>query len=185
MPTTNQAVQPEINQRMNAYELSQTVEFGHLSPKMATWVRTYVQSFLETGSFDPLAATKAAYTCHSDESARTFGYQLMAHPKIILALNRFFGATPEESFLKQVEKAIYSRRLTIAQVRALELMCRAKGWANGIPRAKDINLSRPEADEPEGTSEEASVAGAVQTFPIGAVLVQDNKRYRVVAEEIS
>ena len=183
MATTHLAVQPEVNQRMNAQELSQTVEFAHLSPKMAAWVLAYVQSFLDTGTFDPLSATKASYHCSNDESARTFGYQLMANAKILLTLNRFFGESPEQSFLKQVEKAIYSRRLTIAQVRALELLCRANGWANGIPRSKNIKLSEPEVAE-DAEADESSVALAAQLFPIGAVIVQDGKRYEVKAEEI-
>ncbi len=182
--STTPAIRPEVKQHMTAHELSQTIEFGHLSPKMATWVLSYVQNFLDKGTFDPLTSTKAAYQCATEESARTFGYQLMAHPKILLTLNRFFGDSPEQAFLKQVEKAIYRRRLTIAQIRALELLCRVNGWANGMPHSKDIKLSLPESDENEIDADESSVEHAAQLFPIGAVIVQDGRKYQVKAEEI-
>jgi len=170
---TNQAIRREVNQQLNAYELSQTVEFGHLSPKMATWVLTYVQNYLDTGTFDPLAATRASYECATEESARTFGYQLMANPKVLITLNRFFGNSPEQSFLEQVEKAIYSRKLSVAQVDALKLYSNLQGWSSGI---KWSGLSKPKdaAEEP-----------SVQAFPIGAIIVQDGKKYQVKAEEIS
>ena len=130
MATINQ----EINQRLTLAELQDTMEYRHLSPKMGSWLSAYVQKFLDTGTFDPLCATQAAYKCNTPETARTFGYQLLANPKIILALNRFFGTTPEQAFLKSVEKAIYNRRLTNAQVRALELDCKVHGFDNSLPK---------------------------------------------------
>lgn len=156
-------------QRMSLDELTHTVEFAHLSPKMATFVRTYVQTFLDTGTFDPLLATKTGYDCKSDLSARTFGYQLLSNAKIILCLNRFFGSSPEEAFLRQVEKAIYSRKLTIAQVRALELQCKLNGWENGIPRSRDLHMTGPETDdEPQPKAETSSA----QKFHVGQLVTQ-------------
>jgi hypothetical protein len=146
MATTNQGIQLEVNPRMSLAELSQTVEFGHLSPKMAVWVRTYVQSFLDTGTFDPLVATQAAYECTTEASARTFGYQLLAHPKIILVLNRFFGTSQERASIRQVERAISNRRLSVAQIQALRLYSDLQGWSSGI---KCSGPSKPKAESGE------------------------------------
>jgi hypothetical protein len=156
-------------QRMSLDELTHTVEFAHLSPKMGTFVRIYLQNFLDTGTFDPLSATKTGYDCKSDSSARTFGYQLLSNPKIILCLNRFFGSSPEEAFLRQVEKAIYSRKLTIAQVRALELQCKLNGWENGIPRSRDLHVTGSETDDESQPRAEASPA---QKFFVGQLVTQ-------------
>jgi hypothetical protein len=127
MPT-NQAVQPETEQRMSFYDLVCTPEFKQLSPKMGQFVLTYLQSVLD-GEADALAAVKAAsYNCKSDENGRILGFQLLASPKIILVMNRFFGVSPTEAFLKQVRKAISNKKLTIAQVRALELYSNINGF---------------------------------------------------------
>lgn len=111
------AIQSEA--RMNVYELSLTPEFNRLSPKMAMWLMAYVQNFIDTGAFDPLSATKAAYQCGSDENARTFGYQLLANSKIIAALDCFFGNSPERASLRVVTtKADQNRKRLLKEVEA-------------------------------------------------------------------
>ena len=124
--------QSQVETRMSLYDLTQTAEFGHLSPKMAVWIMNYVQHFIDTGTFDPLAATMAAYSVKNEENGRILGYQLLGNLKIITVLNRFFGRTPEQSFLKQVERAIHKRKLTVAQVTALRFYAELNGWSSGI-----------------------------------------------------
>jgi hypothetical protein len=185
MPT-EETIQAKIEPRMNAMDLAQTVEFRHLSPKMAKWILTYVQRFLEAGVLDPIAATKASYVCKTDESTRTLGCQLLANPKIILVLNRFFGTTPEQAFLKQVQNAIYNRKLTIAQIRALELQCQVLGLANGFPRSRDINLSeldsQPKHRRGRPRKDASTEAEAPTTrFKVGDLCTQAGKKYRVTS----
>lgn len=74
---------------MTPYELAQTDEFDCLTPKQAVWLLAYVQNFTDTGVFDPTVATAAAYDCKNSESERTFGYHMLANPKIKKALQRF------------------------------------------------------------------------------------------------
>jgi hypothetical protein len=107
------------------------VEYRQLTPKQQLWLATYTQSFINTGVFDPVAASVTAYDCGSDEVARITGYKTLANPKIILALNRFFGDSPEAAFLKLVERALYSRKITPSRIRALELYSELKGWGAG------------------------------------------------------
>jgi hypothetical protein len=160
----------------NLADVSKTPEFGHLSQKQAAWILKYIKGWLDTGSFDATASTLASYDCKTVESARTFSYQLLTNPKIILVLNRFFGNTPEQSFLEQVERACYTRKLTVAQVDALKLYGELRGWTGRRKRDTE-DAAAKKAESPEVES--------IQTFPIGAVITQDGKSYRVVAEEIS
>src|SRR5580692_4129934 len=111
----------ETESRLSAHALALTPEFSHLSSKMGAFVLAYVQALIDTGAADPLAAVKASYDCGSDESARTLGYELLANPKVILTLNRFFGVSPDEAFLKMVERAIYNPNISVAQIEALKL----------------------------------------------------------------
>jgi hypothetical protein len=98
--TATQAIRFEIEPSLNLYELSGTVEFNHLSQKQGLWVLQYVQGFLDSGTFNSLKATQAVYECKNEETARILGYQLKANSKINAVLNRFFGDSPEQSFLK-------------------------------------------------------------------------------------
>jgi hypothetical protein len=161
-------------------ELAATIEFAHLSPKMANWVRAYVKNYIDSGKLDPTTATKAAYDCRSDETARTFGYQLIGNPKIILALNRFFGNSPEQAFLKEVERAIYNRKLTVAQVRALELLCRVNGWANGLPRSTDIRVGAQNEPE-ENTAPAVPPQTSRPRFRVGDLCTQNGQTFRVTS----
>ncbi len=81
--------------RSSLCELAETIEFGRLSPKMSVWVLTYLQHYIDTGILDTLLATNAAYQCQSEKTARVFGYQLLANPKIKAVLHRFFDEAQE------------------------------------------------------------------------------------------
>lgn len=165
--------------RMTVLELSRTSAFSHLSPKQATWIMFYCQGYLDTGSFDPVAATKAAYNCANNESARTFAYQLMSHPKILICLNRFFGETPEQSFLDQVEQACFNKKLTVAQVEALKLYSNLKGWDRGFSRNHRVinnSADQPETDSPiveAGTFDATKIETPASRVPGGATPLVD------------
>jgi hypothetical protein len=66
-------------------------------------------------------------------------------------MNRFFGNSPEQSFLDQVERACYDKKLTVAQVDALKLYSNLKGWSSGI-KWPDSSKSKV-SDEPENDSQ--------------------------------
>lgn len=152
-----------ITGRLTLDELSQTVEFRQLTPKQALWVSTYVMNFLEHGTLDASFAVKTAYDTKSDDVTRITGCKLLANPKIILALNRFWGDSPEAAFLKLVEKALYSRKISVSRVRALELYSRLKGWTAG---ALADPVQAAETPEPA-------------RFNVGDIVLIENRKCRV------
>jgi hypothetical protein len=76
-------------QSMSLAALEQTPEFRRLSRARAAWVRAYVQNFLDTGLLNHTLATKAAYACANDESARTFGHRIKNSPSVKAVLDVF------------------------------------------------------------------------------------------------
>ncbi len=156
---------------MTPEEFVLTFEYRHLTPKMQEWISTYLQGFLDTGKFDVLAATKAAYVCKNDESTRVLGYQITGNPKIILALNRFFGVTQKDLFLKQLERAIYDKKITLAQIRALELAAHANGWTTGLPRHQDLRVKPPAKSRAK--SPKVTPADPLARVPEGATPLMD------------
>jgi hypothetical protein len=148
--------------RLSLDQLSETVEFRQLTPKQQLWLATYTQCFIDTGVFDPVAASVTAYDCGSAEVARITGYKVLANSKIILALNRFFGDSPEEAFLKLVERALYSRKISPSRIAALKLYSDLKGWSAGA-------LANPaqEAETPESR------------YHVGDIVLVDGKKCRV------
>ncbi|SRR6266581_4038068 len=126
--------QPNVEPELTVYELSQTAEFRSLSPKMATWVLTYCSGYLETGIFDPLAATLSSCPkCKTPEIARTFGYQLLSNPKVRRTIELFTGRLmpaktstetrmerAQKRLLKKVQKALREAKPGIAQQKLLD-----------------------------------------------------------------
>jgi hypothetical protein len=85
-------------------ELKRTEEFRRLRPKMANWVIVYIQGHITTGFFDHRAATKAAYVCANDESARVFGHRLKQNPKVRAVVALYLRKSPRELLLEEVQQ---------------------------------------------------------------------------------
>ena len=134
--------------RMSMEELRTTREYARLTERQKMFIETYCSAGLVDGHYDAVVATLLAYRCKDEEVARIMSYSLMANIRIVAVLNRHFGETPVESFLKTLERAISNKKLTIAQLQALRLYCDVMGFASGIPRGNfgvnDI-VSRPPA----------------------------------------
>jgi hypothetical protein len=181
-----------VIQKMSLVELVQTPIFNQLTTKQGVFVLTYLQHYLDTGVLDPTAATKAAYDCSSDDNAHTFSYQLLANIRVRRVLDFFDGkATTEPPVPTETER---NRETLIAIVRK-QLRAAPKGstaasdFTNqlerlmlGGPKAGRRKADKPEVEPAEVPTE--TDASPVQKFPIGSVIVQDNKKYRVVAQEI-
>jgi len=136
--------------RLTPNQLSETVEFRQLTPKQQLWLATYTQRFIDTGVFDPVAASVTAYDCGSAEVARVTGYKTLANAKVTLALNRFFGDSPETSFLKLVERALYSHKISPSRIAALKLYSDLKGWTAGALASPVQEAETPEPVVPVG-----------------------------------
>ena len=104
-----------MKNKISVAELQRTSEFARLTVAQKMFVTTYCTVFESTGQLDSVFAARAAYQSHDAEGFRTLAYQILAKPRIIFALNEFFG---EQSLLREeVERAMISgkfdsRRLT-------------------------------------------------------------------------
>jgi len=145
--------------------------------------KVFVLEFLTTGSV--LQATKAAYNTSSEQNARVLSYELSKNPTIRAALDVAAGRVlPEMVTPAKIEPA---RKKLIAlvrkQLKAAELgSVAASKFTTQLERLKLGIKAGPHIhsdDEPENNSPTEP-----QTFPIGAVIVQDGKKYQVKAEEI-
>jgi hypothetical protein len=125
--------------------------------------RRLVEVFLQTGN--KLNAVQAAYKCKSEQTARVMVYSYFANPRIIVALAVANGGDPErEKFNAELERAIRNPKTTRNQVSALRMKAQLNGYLGTVP--EPLNENEP------------------QKFPIGAIIIQSGKKYRVVAEEL-
>jgi hypothetical protein len=86
---------------MDWSEFARTPEFNKLSVRQKLWFRSYVES----GS-DRLFATRCAYGTAGGESTRVFGYEVIRHPAIIAAMNRYFNLSLRDIFLRELQADI-------------------------------------------------------------------------------
>jgi len=162
-----------VIERMELSELVTRAEFQILTPKQQTFVRSYIESGLSTGTYDALAATQAAYEVTS-KNAVSMSYEVLGNKKIKAVLNLHFGRTQFDSILTDLEGVLSKTLkrdakmggLSVATSKALEFYER--------------HVQKP-ATSPVAESETES---SVQKFAIGSVIVQDDKKYLVKAEEL-
>lgn len=123
----------ELTDKMSLEELQKTEEYIRLTPKQQLWVSTYIQNGMEHGDYNPILATKLAFSCQTDESARTMSYSLMYNIHIVEVLNLHFRTEPIDAFLKLIDRAINNKKITHAQVELLRLKCEILGLKNRLP----------------------------------------------------
>jgi len=154
--------------RMSMEELRTTREYARLTERQKMFIETYCSAGLVDGKYDAVVATLLAYKCKDAEVARIMSYSLMANIRIVAVLDRHFGETPVESFLKTLERAIHNKKLTIAQLQALRLKCDIMGFASGIPRGNfgthDLT-NRPSAAQPGASKPKKPKKTASKTPP--------------------
>ncbi len=123
----------EKSKRLTLAEIKNTQEYSLLTGKQQLFIETYVQGGIDTGTYDPIAATLTAYKCKSRENARVMSYSMMANIRIVAVLNRHFNREPIEEFLIQIDRAIQNKKLSIAQLQALKLKGDILGYATRLP----------------------------------------------------
>lgn len=121
------------NKRMPVEELRKTPEFLRLTQKQQLFVATYCAGGMLDGHYDEVQSCRTAYVCKNNETARVMSYALMSNIRIIEALNRHFQTEPIEDLLVALDRAIRSRKTTVAQVNALKLKCDLLGLGNRLP----------------------------------------------------
>jgi len=124
--------------RMTVAELEETPEYQRLTPKQKLFIATYCDGGLSTGRYDAVAATLTAYKCKTPEVARIMSYSVMANIRIVAVLNRHFATEPIEEFLTMLDRAINNKKLTMAQLGALQLRCQILNLGNRLPNKAKI-----------------------------------------------
>jgi hypothetical protein len=87
-------------QKMSLVDLTKTAAFSALTAKQGIFVLEFLKHYLATGTFDATAATQEAYECKSKDHARVFSYQLIAHPRIRLAIHSYLEDSPAIASMK-------------------------------------------------------------------------------------
>lgn len=123
----------DLSHRLPLSELEKMPEYIRLTPKQKLFVATYCEGGLVDGNYDPIAATQTAYHCKSLEIARVMSYALLSNIRIVYVLNRHFGSTPIEEFVSILDRAIQNKKLTVAQIKAIELKAKVMGFDSGLP----------------------------------------------------
>jgi hypothetical protein len=118
--------------RLTLEELRETDEFRALTQKQKLFVAHYCGG-MDSGKYDEIAATLTAYNCKTPEVARVMSYSLMNNIKIVAALTRHFNREPLADFLKQLDRAIRNKKLTVAQFNALKLKADLMGFGAKLP----------------------------------------------------
>ncbi len=134
--------------KLTRSELETTHEFQILTPKQKMFVATYVQTGIDTGKYDAVAAVNSAYKCKTEESARIMGYALLSNINIIRVLDRHFGKEPVDSFTDMLERALRNGTITVAQVQAAKMICELKGYATSLNKAPEVPEPPEHAKKP-------------------------------------
>jgi hypothetical protein len=92
-----------------------------------------IENFILSGG-DKIFSVKSAYDTSTDEVARVMSYTRFADASVVEVLNLFFGVTPREALQQLVDRAVRrnqrGNKLTVAEVRALELKCELAGFTD-------------------------------------------------------
>ena len=133
--------------------MQETPEYQKLTQKQRLFVATYCQGGILNGQYDPIEATRTAYQCKTPEIARVMSYSLMTNIRIVAALNRHFNTEPIEEFITLLDRAIRNKKLTTAQLRALELKADILGFRARLPGTRYIPLGTVPKDVQEASKQ--------------------------------
>lgn len=150
--------------KMPLAELEKTVEYQRMTEKQQMFVATYVTAGL-LGHYDPEAAVLAAYKCKTRESARVMSYSMMQNPRIIDVLNLHFGKDATAAFLEQVNRAIRNKKLTLAQMEAMQLKSRILGIGTALKGRPRSQTPKPEKTPKKSKKEIKMEEAPVDTTP--------------------
>jgi hypothetical protein len=140
-----------MSTRLTMEQVKATQEYSILTGKQQLFCDTYIQSGLDTGTYDPVLAALTAYVCKSRENARVMSYSLMANIRIVAVLNRHFSKEPLEEFIEQINRAIRNKKLTTAQMQALKLKGDVLGYTTRLPGTNNFLLDTIPADVVDAT----------------------------------
>jgi hypothetical protein len=174
-----------VPQKLTCSDIAKSAEFLRLPKRMQKWAVVYIQGYIDSGTFDYLAATKAAYKPKNITNARSWGCQIKKHPKMLEVLTLFMNSSKTALELKLED---LQRQLDAAEPGSTAA---TKFWAwkeeteakIEAQAAKVIEQSTPPPPGPPQPLEVAASAPAAPTAPhrfkVGETCIVNGKPYRV------
>jgi hypothetical protein len=142
-------------------EFSTSREFLALTDKQRVWVDLFIESQ------DMSRATRTAYGTVNGAYEAMLTRKIETSPRVIAALNLFYGRSPKEAFLSELERTI-QRETGPAKVAAMQLMARLKFSGKS---------ENPEfAKNPQPTSDAGPTK---QQFKVGDIATLNERQYRI------
>lgn len=149
----------EKRPRLSIEQLREEDVFLDLTPRQKILIETYV-----TSNYDRVLAVQKAYNPKTAEIARTMSYEVFATVRVIACLACFFQDEPLKTFQDTVRRAYRQKKLTTAQVSALELLAKVSGWGVALPGV--IHGRKAEPDEPAVENSKAPAAPVAASAPV-------------------
>jgi|HubBroStandDraft_1064217.scaffolds.fasta_scaffold241636_2 hypothetical protein len=166
------ATEPQNPRVITPAEFHASREYRTLTDRQRKWVDIVVTSN------DPERATAEAFGATANDAyAKMLQGKLETSPRVRAAIHLFYGYTEREVFLQDLKTDLRrSRPGSIARTKFAAMYAKLAFGAD--PEDPEIP-----AAESEPTTDKSGTDLA-QQFPIGSVIVQDGRKYRVVAQEI-
>lgn len=127
----------KIPPRMSLAELETRPEWQVLTAKQILFLKSYIQSGLDTGNYDAVFAVKSAYD--AAKNAEILSYELLANPKIRRVVDIHFGRTEMDSvradLLRAIKKSLRKTGLSDATVTAIKFYENHGGQKIEIPKS--------------------------------------------------
>jgi hypothetical protein len=131
--------------------------------------RDLVTEFTRNGG-DKVGAVHVAYRCRNRAAAQKRVYIIFSSQAVSACLALLQGNDPVVVFMADLTRATNNKHINPAQVAALRLRALVGGFIPG---------TQPTAEPAAAAADEG-----VQRFPIGSVIIQSGKKYKVIAQEI-
>jgi hypothetical protein len=165
--------------RLTVEQVALSSEYRRLTKRMQKWVCVYIQGFLDTGEWDPVKATQAAYTSANLNVARATTWRVKRHPQMKEVIDLFINSkkSPQELALEEMQ-----RHLDAAEPGSVA--------AQRLLATKHALLRRMQADEddaplppapPEPVTQTAPAPAAPHRFKVGDIFTQDGVQYQTTS----
>lgn len=166
---TTETLNPRV---ITEAEFHASREYRALTDRQRKWVDIV---FREN---DPERATREAFDVTANDAyAKMLQGKLETSPRVRAAIHLFYGYTEREAFLQDLKTDL--RRSKPGSTARTKFAAMYAKLAFGV---EPEDPETPAADSEPTTAESGAVS--VQKFPIGSVIEQDGRKYRVVAQEI-
>jgi hypothetical protein len=154
------AVQRQPSTPLDRLILSE--QWTRLTQPQRRWVTEFI------ASADPVKATRLAYRCKSEESARVYSYEIRRHPAVRAAVAVFNGKSQRDLLIEDLRENIRkSKPGSIARTKSLALLARL---TLGVDVEMDGRLASHAGESAEAPAEaHASTPDTDRKVPAGAL----------------